>query len=143
MPNESVLIETEGKTLALTSHRVRYQSEAVGNTTIRSIMLEELASCAMVHSSNIILLILAGVCFLGGLFVYASQPRADGALVFGVLLAVVLVIAYFASRRKVLALASAGTTITVNMRGMKLDTVKNFIEQTEAAKNKRYLIGRG
>jgi hypothetical protein len=105
-------------------------------------MLEELASCAMLRSSNIILLILAGICLLGGVMVAASGPRNEGALIVGVLLSMVLVIAYFASRRQVLALASAGTTITVKTQGMKLEAVKEFIEQTEAAKNSRYLIGR-
>jgi hypothetical protein len=142
MPNESVLLETERKTLILTTHRIRYQSEAFGSAEIRSIMLDELASCVMVQTSNIILLILAGVCLLGGILVTASGPRNEGALMIGVLLAVVLVIAYFASRRQVLALASAGTTITVNTQGMNLDRVKQFIEQTEAAKNLRYLQAR-
>jgi hypothetical protein len=142
MQNETVLLESTGKKLILTSHRVRYQSEAMGNAEIRSIMLEELASCAMVRGSNIILLILAGVCLLGGVVVAANGPRNEGALIVGILLALVLVIAYFASRRQVLALASAGTTITVNTQGMKLEAVKEFIEQTEAAKNSRYLIGR-
>ena len=142
MQNETVLLETEGKRLILTTHRVRYQTEAMGSAEIKSIMLEELASCAMVRSSNIILLILAGICLALGVLVAASGPRNEGALLVGVLLALVFVIAYFASRRQVLALASAGTTISVNAQGMKLEAVKHFIEQTEAAKNSRYLIGR-
>jgi hypothetical protein len=143
MPNESVLLETEQKILILTTHRIRYQSEAFGSAEIRSIMLDELASCVMVQTSHIILLILAGICLLGGIVVTTSGPRNEGALMIGVLLAVVLVIAYFASRRQILMLASSGTTITVNTQGMKLDWAKQFIEQTEAAKNARYLLGRG
>ena len=140
MPNESVLLESEGKSLILTTHRVRYQVEAFGNAAIRSIMLEELASCALVRSSNIILLVLAGICFVLGLLVAAGGRRMEGALVIGVILAVVFVIAYFASRRQVLALASAGTTIMVSTQGMKLEVAKQFIERTEAAKNARYLL---
>jgi hypothetical protein len=140
MPNESVLLETEGKSLILTTHRVRYQAETFGNAVIRSIMLEELASCALVRSSNTIFLVLAGICFVLGLLVAAGGRRMEGALVIGVILAVVFVIAYFASRRQVLALASAGTTIMVNTQGMKLEVAQQFIERTEAAKNARYLL---
>ena len=140
MANESVLFESEGKSLILTTHRVRYQVEAFGNASIRSIMLEELASCALVRSSNIILLVLAGISFVLGLLVAAGGRRMEGALILGVLLAVVFVVAYFTSRRQVLALASAGTTIMVNTQGIKLEVVKEFIERTEAAKNARYLL---
>src|SRR6266511_1092753 len=100
LQNETVLLESAGKTLILTSHRVRYQTEAMGSAEIKSIMLEELASCAMVRSSNIILLILAGICLILGVLVAASGPRNEGALIFAVLLAVVLVFGYFASRRQ-------------------------------------------
>jgi len=140
MPSESVLLESEGKSLILTTHRVRYQVETFGNAAIRSIMLEELASCALVRSSNMIFLVLAGICFVLGLLVAAGGRGMEGALVIGVILAVVFVITYLASRRQVLALASAGTTIMVNTQGMKLDLAKQFIERTEAAKNERYLL---
>jgi hypothetical protein len=142
MPNESVLLESEGKSLILTTHRVRFQVETFGNAVIKSIMLDELASCAMVQNSNVLLLILAGACFVLGLLVSIGGRGNEGALLVGIVLAVVFVIAYFASRRQVLALASAGTTISVNTQGMKLETAKQFIEQTEAAKNARYLLGR-
>jgi hypothetical protein len=143
MPNETVLFESEGKSLILTTHRVRYQFEAMGNAEMRSIMLEELASCAMVRNSNIIFLVLAGICLVLGIFFAAGGRDSQGAMIIGVLLAIVFVIAYFALRRQVLALASAGTTISVNVRGMKLETAMQFIEQTEAAKNARYLLGKG
>jgi 1,4-dihydroxy-2-naphthoate octaprenyltransferase len=140
MPNESVLLESEAKSLILTTHRVRYHVETFGNVAIRSIMLEELASCALVRSSNIIFLVLAGICFVLGLLVAAGGRRMEGALVIGVILGVVFVITYLASRRQALVLASAGTTIMVNTQGMKLEVAKQFIERTEAAKNERYLL---
>jgi hypothetical protein len=141
MPNENVLFESPGKTLFLTTHRVRYQAEGFGGGEIRSIMLEELASCAMVRTSNPILLVLAGVCFLIGLVIAANREPAS--LIGGIILAGILVAIWAATRQQVLALASAGTTIRVSTMGMKAEVVKQFIEQTEAAKNARYLLGRG
>ena len=140
MPNESVLLESESKTLILTTHRVRYQLETFGNAAIRSIMLEELASCALVRSSNIIFLVLAGISFVLGLFVTVGANRMESAFFFGAIFAGVFVIAYFSSRQQVLALASAGVTIVVNTQGMKLEVAKQFIERTEAAKNERFLL---
>ena len=138
MVNETVLLEL-GKRLTLTSHRVRYESDAMGSEEIKSIMLDELASCAMTQTSNVILLVLALLVFLSGLFVSVSEARQEGALIIGVIFAVVLVIAFFVTRRQVLSLASAGTTITLNTQGTKLDTLKEFIERAEAAKNARYI----
>jgi uncharacterized membrane protein YoaK (UPF0700 family) len=141
MQNETVLLEGVGNGLILSTHRVRYETEAMGTAEIKSIMLEQLASCAMVRSSNVILLILAAVSLVLGIVVAASGPRNEGALIIGVIGSLVLAGLYFASRRQVLSLASAGTTITVNLQGMKPDAVKEFIEKTEAAKNSRYLMG--
>jgi len=142
MKGEAVLLQAAGNKLILSTHRVRYETEALGSAEIKSILLEELASVAMVRSSNVILLILAAISLIGGFLAAASGPRNEGALAVGVVLAIVLAVLYFASRRQVLSLASAGATITVNTQGMKLDTVKEFIERTEAAKNERFLFGK-
>lgn len=143
MPNESMLLEWKGGILILTTHRVRYQVETFGNTEIKSIMLEELASCTLVRSSYIIFLVFAGICFVLGLVIAAffNSPgeTRGGAFLIGLVLAVVFLIIYFTSQHQVLTLASAGTTISVNM---KLEAAKQFIERTEAAKNARYLLGR-
>jgi hypothetical protein len=143
MPNEIVLFESESKRLILTTHRVRYQFESLGNAEIRSIMLEELASCTLLRSNNIIFLVLAGVCFILGGLVAAVGRDTEVALIIGILLSIVFVVIYFATRQQILALASSGTTIKVNTESMKLETAKQFIEQAEAAKNVRYLLAKG
>jgi len=143
LANERVLQESSSKRLILTTHRVRYQVEVLGKAEIKSIMLEELASCAMVRSSNIILLVLAGGVFLLGVLAAANGPRNEGALGIAFIVAIAFLIAYFASRRQIIALASAGATISVSTKGMKVETIKQFIDQIEAAKNARYLLGRG
>ena len=142
MQGEAVLLQAAGNRLILSTHRIRYETEAMGSAEIKSIMLEELASVAMVRSSNVILLILAAISLIGGVLVAASGRSNEGALIIGVIVAIVLAVLYFASRRQVLSLASAGATITVNTQGMKLDVVKEFIERTEAAKNERFMFGK-
>lgn len=139
MPNESVLIESEAKRLVLTTHRIRYQYESAGSADIKSILLEELASCALVRRSHIALLVLAAIGVATAVLASDSGSN-EAALVIGGVFAVVLVVAYFGSRHQILELASAGTTIRVQTQGMKLDTAKQFIERIEAAKNARYLL---
>lgn len=134
MPGEKILLESDGKGLVLTTHKVRYEYEGVGFGEIRSIMLEELASCAMTRSSNPIFLIVAAICFIAGVAI----GRAS--IVGGVILALIFLVIFFATRKQALLLASAGATITFDTRGMSPEDVKKFIDRTEAAKNERYLL---
>jgi hypothetical protein len=142
LQGEAVLLQVAGNRLTLSTHRVRYESDSLGSAEIKSIMLEEIASIAMVRSSNVAFLILAAICLLVGFVVAANDPRMEGALIIGVIAGIVLAVLFFASRRQVLSLASAGVTITVNTQGMKVADVKEFIDRTEAAKNDRFLFGK-
>ena len=142
LPSEAVLKQTARNTLTLSTHRVRYETQAMGIAEIKSIMLEELASIVMVSSSNVIFIVFAVVALVLGVLVAANGRRMEGALVLGVFVALVFVILFFATRRQVLSLASAGATITVNTQGMKIEAIKEFIERTEAAKNERFLLAK-
>lgn len=139
LPNETVLRESSGKTLVLTTHRVRHTTQGTGNVSVRSIMLEELASCALFKTSQPIFLIIAGICSVLGLLITLSGRSAEpliGALILGG----IFVIIYFASQQQTIAFASAGTTIRINAGGMKLEAAKEFIEIAEQAKNARFLL---
>lgn len=133
---ETILRESKGRNLILSTHRIRYQSENFGSAQVKSIMLEELASCALVRTSQPIFLVLAGVCFFIG-FLMASR-NGEGVLLVSLVIAGVFVLFYFLSQQQVLAFASAGATIRVNTKGMKLEDAKEFIDHAEAAKNSRY-----
>jgi hypothetical protein len=140
MPDEKILLESDPKGLILTTHRIRSEDEGLGNAQIKSIMLEELASCAIVQTSNNVLLILAALCVLIGLLLTAGGRGDAAPFILSLLIAGILIAAYFSSRQQVLALASAGTTIRTNTKGMKLQAVKQFIDRVEVAKNERYLL---
>lgn len=140
LPSEQILLESGGKTLTLTTHRVRYDSQRMGGGEIISIMLDELSSCAMIRRSKPILLILAGAFLLISLYLYNQYQQSLGT--FGFLVVVVLVIMYFVTRRQVIELASAGASIRVNTSGMSILAVRGFIDTAEAAKNSRYLLGK-
>jgi hypothetical protein len=135
LPGEKVLLESDDKTLTLTSHRVRYDTQRADSGEIISIMLDELASCAMVRRSKPILLLVAAACLLLGLSLSIF-------LIGGVVFALILVAAYFATRQQMLELTSAGAAIRVNAASMSAQTVRSFINRAEAAKHARYLVGR-
>jgi hypothetical protein len=140
MADEKILLSSNDDELVLTNIRVRLESESFGHARIVSIMLEELASCAITRISHPVFLVIAVICFLGGALIAANGRGNDNALIAGIVLAVVFVLIYLVNRQQVLALASAGATINVNTQGMKLDDVRAFIDRAEAAKNARYLV---
>lgn len=139
LPSEQVLLESKGKTLILTTHRVRYDSQRMGGGEIISIMLDELASCAMIRRSKPILLILAGAFLLISLYLYSQYQQ--GLASFGLLVTAALVVSYFVTRRQIIELASAGASIRVNTSGMSIPAVRGFIDTAEEAKNSRYSLG--
>lgn len=101
--------------LILTTHRIRYQSEVWGSSQIKSIMLEELASCVVTRSSNPVLLVSAALCFLVGIINATHNRDAAPPLIGALVLASVLVRIYFATRQQILLLESGGTTITARV----------------------------
>lgn len=140
LPGERLLYESPTGKLKITTHRVRYERQSGSTATIKSIMLEEVASCSMIRKTYPWLLIFAAICFLGGLLLAFSGWMAG--LVFGLILAVILGFAYLLSREQVVAIASGGTTIFVNTQVWASNDVRELIEKVEAAKNARYLVVR-
>jgi hypothetical protein len=133
LPAEKELMRSPGGKLVLTTHRVRYERQVIGAGVFTSIMLDELASCAVVRASYPLLLLLSLLAVVGGYYL-----GGGGSLMSGLVVGVLLVILYFYSRRQELALASAGATIRVRLVNMDMAAVKNMVEQIEAAKNARY-----
>ncbi len=138
-PDEQILLKSPSGSLVLTSHRIRYDVQATGSGELISIMLEELASCATVSSSNSVFLIIAAISLISGAFA-AFGVHNDGSILFvvGLVIALLFVGLYFGTRQQVLAFGSAGATICINAGGIKKEVIMEFIEQAEAAKNRRY-----
>ena len=144
LPGERVLLESDTKNLVLTSHRVRYEMQTTGLTKITSIMLEEVSACEVTTTTKPGLLIAAIVVFLAGLFFNSSiSPRDSSAIIGGVVVAVILVLAYFGTRERVISVRSAGGAINASIQGIPPESVRNFIEVLEQAKNERYFAARG
>ena len=142
LPGEKILLESDPKGLVLTTHRVQSEVKVFGGVEVISIMLDELASCAITRTSNPILLILAALCGVASLIAMAYSRGDAAPMITWLVFAVGLLAIYYATRQQVIALASSGATIKRNIKGMTLQIAKQFINATQAAKNERYLLGR-
>jgi hypothetical protein len=119
--------------LILSSHRVRMVDSGVGSFKIVSIMLEEVASCSTIYTSQPLLLLLAMILALAGL--YGLTPRHHAVAFVGFALMAMVLFAYWLSRKRVLAIASAGEAIRLSLSGWSNEDVLAFVEELEDAKN--------
>jgi len=139
MTGEKVLLESDNKDAALTTHRVRYESKRLGFANVVSIMLESLTSCQITHRSYPWLLVLAVA--LAGLAVYfITLPGSDLFAKAAFILASASAIAYVLTRRGIVSLASP--TAAVRFRATSRMAAERFIDAVESAKNDRYYAGR-
>jgi hypothetical protein len=99
-------------------------------------MLEELSSCDIIHRSNTSLLIVGILVFLTSVVIGFSYTYGFA----GILLALIILIAYLYGRKGTISLASPGTPIKFDTSGWSLEEMTHFIDEVESAKNQRYLM---
>jgi hypothetical protein len=139
LTDERIILESDPRALTLTTHRVRYEYNRTGRGEVISIMLEEIASCAIARRSRPLLLIIAAIIFLLALVLATtSQYRSNVFFVGGLIVSGLLVVAYSLTKQQVLEIASAGASIQQATASMKMESVVDFIDAVEEAKNERY-----
>lgn len=125
--NESILVKSESETIILTTHRIRYQDKH----TLTSIMLKQVSGVGVKYTSQPILILLAIISGLGGVFLlgYTDTETAVLALVAsGVLIAL-----FFSSRKHVISISSASARLVFHTKGMSKQAVENFVDKVEDA----------
>jgi hypothetical protein len=130
-PGERVLLSLDNAALVLTTMRIRLDVKLRGGTRFMSMTLNSVASCGIVTSHTPLLIALAGVLALIGFVVGQDNPETAAAMIFG---SVVLIIAYFVTRRTVLSVASAGEHIVVPLVGSSRAVFLEMIDALECAK---------
>lgn len=137
LDGEHLLHQSPNHVVSLTTHRVRLHQANGSTAHIVSMMLEKVSSCEIRYLSYPWLLLVGAVVALGGVF--ALFQRAEpGAVALLLLLGVVLIIAYLASRRHVVSIASdGGARLSFETKGMRREVVVGFIDNLEQAKNQR------
>jgi hypothetical protein len=137
LPDERVLYKSPNGRLQVTTHRVRYDRQDLGTEAITSIMLEQVASCALSRRTYPSLFVLAWLCVLAGFLV--GIQSGCGAVAVGAAFGWVCGLAYLFSRQYVVVIASAGSSITLNVRDWTIEDVRELFDHIETAKNVRCL----
>jgi hypothetical protein len=137
LPDERVLYKSPKGRLEVTTHRLRYECQDLHREALISIMLEQVASCAMTRRTYPWLLVIAWLCAFAGLLVGGLNDGVPAAV--SVFFALGWGLAYLFSRGYVVVIASAGSSITVNVRGWTIEDVRELFDHIETAKNARCL----
>ena len=135
LPNEGLISEDDSGRLVLTTHRIRWDPKKASAGLITSIMLEEVCSCQVRYTTYPLLLAVAALAIVAG-GVLKSESDST-AIVVGVIVAVACVMAFLATRRKTLSIASAGASVDIAANHMGLDNLRAFIDAVETAKDAR------
>jgi hypothetical protein len=135
---EQIITTTDSNIVVLTTHRIRSNnSVSWGQHNTTSIMLEKVSAIQATYISFPILLVLAGTMGLGAALV-SGQSGVGGGIALLIVLAIVFVIGYFATRKHVCVIVSdGGSKIVFETANMKKDVLNSFIDQVERAKYKR------
>lgn len=132
LTNEKILLESDDKSLVLTSHRIRHSVSEIGKGYFVSIMLEKISSIEYQSKSWISALLFGIIAIVAGI----TLERADPAfIIVGTVVGISCITLYFATKRQVVTISSdGGAKINTNIKGMKHEDVLAFINKIEHAK---------
>ena len=136
LPGEEIYLESPKVPLILTNFRVCHRFIHFPDPQFDSITLESIASTGLRTFSHLWLLILAGLLFLLALGI-AQQPFGEGNNAAGqlTLIAVVLVVIYFLTRRRSIVVESAGSFLMrVPAHALSLEECYFMIHAIDRAK---------
>jgi len=136
-PGESVVSYADGSGVTLTTHRICIQEKEPGSSYYQDIMLEHITSCKQHTSSNGLLLILSLLTFFIAITAGPARIRdAVAALIIGV----VLLLAYFLTRKKQITIASNDTKLNINVPTMNTSSIAGFVDKVQQTKNNRIVV---
>jgi hypothetical protein len=135
MDDEKVVIETDRNLLVLTTHRLRYDAESIGSGELASIMLEQVASCSLLRKTRPLYMAVAVLFLLSSLYLL---NKGGNTYIPPLVIAVIFILLYYMSARKVLEISSSGgKAIYANVGGMDKERIVELIDTIESSKAKR------
>lgn len=135
---ESIVLESTNGELRVTTHRVRYLLKRTGSTRFVSMMLDAITSCEVTHTSFPALIVIAVLVFLAGIAMNTSRDSTPS--VIGAVLAGIVIVVYFATRRQVVRISSPSAHIDVLLIGIGFDEAVRIVDAIEVAKTARYSL---
>jgi len=135
---ESIVLESDMKAVSLTTHRIRQEIRESGRYKLISIMLDQVSSCEINRKSNPVILFLALILLVGGLFTLEKGVSFSGGLsqASGImfLLSLMFFVIYLLARSQVVSISSASTKIVFSTSGMKKEKCVQFVDKVESTR---------
>ena len=158
LDNEKILFQSKNNRLVLTTLRLRETEKSYFGSKIKSIMLEELSACELrtvrsyqfLRYALLFFLLLNGGVYLLNQYLFKAElmklfygevhigPQSAGKIFYASLfIALVYLILFFFSMRKVFSFYATGMTINIHLRWLNFEERENFISQIEKARDDR------
>ena len=146
--NEKIITASEGNDITLTNYRLNYCYKGWGNSSYESIFLEDIALIKSVYKSRMLFLYVAGLLLLiagytsyissGDIYGAGFGGRDNDAALISLVAAVVLVILWFISRVRIIAVfSSAGEAIELYVPTWNYEESTRFLDNVQLAKAQR------
>lgn len=115
----------------LTNHRVRYESTTSGKYSYTSLALDRVDWVGLTREHQPAVLVLAALVAIVALYFLTNNEVTVAAL--GIVIALVILLAYFASRRVVLAIGGGHGRISVIIKGgdQERTKAKRFLDRVQ------------
>jgi len=137
LPNEQIITQSSNNAVILTTHRIYYEYSKKGNSNNQSIMLKDIITCNYRFSSQIIFLIFAGICLIGG---FLGILNNDIHILRTLIVTTIFIALYLMTRLKYIIITSKNNKMKIRLEGMKKEQVKVFINKIEQARNNKNII---
>jgi hypothetical protein len=134
--NEKIISQSGDKSIILTNCRVQHFTKSPGKSQYVSIHLQDISSLE-VHYRSFILFLMLGILAVA-VALYSGAMNLGELFVLSGIVGILFILIYFFTRRHVVTISSnGGGKIQFFTKGMKKETLFDFIDQIEKAKNKQ------
>jgi hypothetical protein len=135
LPEEHSIKESMDKSFWLTSHRLCAEHEELGQSYTQYVFLEDISSAGIQRSSQSWYLVMGLFLFLAGMLL--GRNTSIESTILAVFLLVFFVAMYMMSRKSYIVVKAPGTRVQINVTQMPQDTILQFLQEIEEAKNNR------
>ena len=139
LPNEQQIATPNDQVIVLTNQRIQKVVKEWSSSLSVTIFLEDISSIETRYENNIGLLVLAILSALASVYFFAnSQQQTEGAGMGTLVLGIVLLVAWLASRQYIIKISSkGGSAMTLNVTSLKKATADELADQIAYTKGNR------
>lgn len=128
-PNEKIVLESDNKSVVLTTHRIFQQTGGITSQETTSIMLEHISSCQTYVQFNWLLI---GIAICVGMFSLGQGNIELGLFVCGILLAT-----FYFTKKSMILIKSPTATIKIDTANLSREAISKFVDRVEQTKYER------